>query len=234
MLNLQAADESVSRTPSTNFTVVHMKHDILRRSSVGVMATNRSQSTTVPGASNQAYGVDGNFSFFEKSDHGRLLVPKSLTEGRSYDNDSYQGRFDYAPDAWGVRLDYLKVGDNYDPEVGFTRRDNFRRSYGSARFSPRPRGSKRVRRYTTEATLEYLVNGADQLESRSRGARFDTEFQNSDTFTVDFNNSYELLIRPFTVSPGVIIPPGGYGFSDVTTTYSIRAAAASCPRATNT
>jgi len=58
------------------------------------------------------------------------------------------------------------------------------------------------------------------LVSRARGARFLTEFQNSDMFQAEVNNSYELLVRPFTVSPGVAIPVGGYGFTDSTFSYS--------------
>ena len=46
-----------------------------------------------------------------------------------------------------------------------------------------------------------------------------TEFQNSDQFSVDVNDYYELLVRPFTVAPGVIIPIGGYGFTDSTVSY---------------
>jgi hypothetical protein len=41
---------------------------------------------------------------------------------------------------------------------GFVRRDDFKRTFGSLRFSPRPRGSKRVRKYTAEANIEYFVN----------------------------------------------------------------------------
>jgi hypothetical protein len=218
-LNLQAGDEAVSKTPATNFTAVRIKRDILRRSSIGLLATNRSQSTVVPGASNFAYGVDAAFALFQDVYAGGYWA-RSQTEGKNTDNDSYQGRFDYNADRYGMKVDYLKVGDNFNPEVGFTRRDNFRRSFASARFSPRPRGSKRVRKYAVEGTLEYLVNGFDQLETRQRGARTMIEFQNSDTFSVEMSNNYELLPRPFTVSPGVVIPAGGYGYSDVTTAYA--------------
>jgi len=216
-MSLETGNESVSNTPTTNFTVLRLKKDILRRSNIGAIVTSRSESTVVPGTSNQAVGVDGSFSFFQDLNAGGYYA-RSQTAGLNVDNDSYQGRFDYAPDRYGVRLDYLKVGDNFNPEIGFTRRDNFRRSFASARFSPRPRASRRVRKYTTEATLEYLMNGADQLESRQRGGRFNIEFQNSDAFSVEVNNNYELLIRPFTVS-GVVIPTGGYAFSDVTIAY---------------
>jgi hypothetical protein len=208
----------VSQTPTTNFTVARVKRDILRRSSVGAMVTNRSASTVVTGGSNQAYGLDGTFSFFQDLNLGGYWA-RSQTDGVTTDTDSYQGRFDYGADRYGVRLDYLKVGDNFNPEVGFVRRDNFGRTFGSLRFSPRPRRSKRVRKYTWEGTVEYLESGASQLESRQRGGKFGAEFQNSDVFAVEVNNNYELLVRPFAVSPGVTIPVGGYPFSDFTTTY---------------
>ena len=36
LMNIQTGEESLSQTPSTNFTVVRVKRDILRRSSVGL------------------------------------------------------------------------------------------------------------------------------------------------------------------------------------------------------
>ena len=96
------------------------------------------------------------------------------------------------------------------------RRDNFRRSFASARFSPRPAASKRVRKYTWEGTFEYLVNGAGSARERaSASGRFIDRVPEQRQFTVDVSDNYELLVRPFTVAPGVIIPGGGYGFSDV-------------------
>ncbi|MFN7918330.1 MAG: hypothetical protein U0Q55_23510, partial [Vicinamibacterales bacterium] len=218
-LNLQAGDEAVSGTPSTNFTAVRVKRDVLRRSSIGVLATSRSASAVVPGASNQAVGVDGAFSFFQDLYAGGYFA-RSITQGRNQDNDSYQGRVDYNADRYGMKVDYLKVGDNFNPEVGFTRRDNFKRSFASARFSPRPKGRSRVRKWALEGTLEYLTNGASQLETRQRGARAAVEFQNSDMFTLEANNNYELLLRPFTVATGVAVPVGGYHYSDTTVSYA--------------
>jgi len=217
-LNLQTADEDISKTPQTNFTVLRIRRDILRRSVIGAMVTNRSQSTVVPGASNLAYGVDGNFSFLDDLTMGGY-VAQSDTDGRTTDNQSYTARFDYAPDKYGFRADYLKVGANYLPEVGFVNRTNFSRSFASARFSPRPRGSKHVRKYTTEGTFEYLESGAGYLETRNAAARFMVEFQNSDQFSVVTTDRYERLVQPFTVSPGHPIPRGAYSFNDAIVTY---------------
>ncbi|HWI16319.1 MAG TPA: hypothetical protein VNT81_01140 [Vicinamibacterales bacterium] len=118
-----------------------------------------------------------------------------------------------------MRLDYLKVGANYSPEVGFTNRTNFQRSFASARFSPRPVGSRWVRKYTWEGTFEYLKNGAGFLETRNVAGRFLTELQNSDLISIVAADRYEFLSRPFTVSPGHTIPRGGYGFNDIVATY---------------
>ena len=84
------------------------------------------------------------------------------------------------------------------------------------RFSPRPRNIRRVRKFTWEAGLEYLVNGAGDLETRQSSGRFNTEFENSDQFTVEANDTYEMLVDPFTPVPGAIVRPGSYDFQDVT------------------
>ena len=62
MLNIQTADEPATGAPATNFTVLRLKRDVLRRSSIGALFTGRSVSTRGTG-SNQAYGVDGTFAF---------------------------------------------------------------------------------------------------------------------------------------------------------------------------
>ena len=57
------------------------------------------------------------------------------------------------------------VGDNFNPEIGFLRRDDFRRTFVQAQFSPRPASIDAVRQFTWGGSLEYILNGAGQLES---------------------------------------------------------------------
>lgn len=42
-----------------------------------------------------------------------------------------------------MQVEHLAVEDNFKPEVGFLRRDDFRRSFGTLRYSPRPAGRHR-------------------------------------------------------------------------------------------
>jgi hypothetical protein len=225
VVNIQTADVD-DLAPAANFTVLRVKRDILRRSSIGAMFTNRTatppdRTSLQPRGSNQAFGLDAAFSLFQNVTAG-AYVAQTETPDFASDNDddrSYQGRFDYAADLYGVRVEHLHVGRNFNPEVGFVRRRDFDRSYLLARYSPRPASMPAVRKFTWEGSLTYLENGAGQLESRLVTGRFNVELENSDQMTVDVRNDYELIVRPFTVS-GVSIPTGQYTFSDVIASYS--------------
>ena len=221
VMNIATRRDTLSSTPRTDFTVVRVKRDILRRGSIGLLFTDRTASTVVAGSGNQAYGADAGLSFYQNVNVGGFWA-RSVTDGRHADNDSYQGRFEYTGDRWGAQAQYMKVGANFNPEVGFVRRANMRRSYGLAKFAPRPRVRfKSIRQFTYQSTLEYIENGAGQLETRIQNGRFAVERQNSDLFSVEVANDYELLVRPFTVSKGVVIRPGGYTFNQATVSYAM-------------
>ena len=217
MLNIQTADEPLSGTPPTNFTVIRVKRDILRRSAIGAMVTSRSVSNIAAG-SNQALGVDAAFSFFQSVTMDGY-VARTWTPGVERDQGSYQGRFDYTADRYGARLEQVSVGDNFNPEVGFVRRDNFRRTFGSARFSPRPTSIPTVRKFTLDGSIEYIVNGSGAVETRRQTGRFVVELETSDQFTVEASRDYEWLVRPFAIGRGVTIPGGGYQFTNGQATF---------------
>ena len=222
VMNIQAGDESVSGTEPTNFTVVRVKRDVLRRSAIGAMLTNRSLSNTGTG-SNQGYGLDGAFSFFQNLSTGGYWA-RTHTEGRESDDQRYQGRVDYSADRYGARAELLDVGRNFNPEVGFVRRVDFQRSFGQLRFSPRPRNMKRVRKFTWDGSGEYIVNGAGSVEASVQNVHFGTEFENSDQISADVTRDHERLLQPFTI-PGsaLTVPRGGYTFTDLQASYGFGA-----------
>ena len=217
MLNMQTREEPDEQvpvnqlpTPSTNFSVIRVKQDILRRSSVGAILTNRSVAQNGFG-SNQTYGLDAGFAFYSN-----LFVnaywAKTRTEGLDGDDTSYRGQLDYIGDRYGVQLERMAVGDNFNPEVGFVRRDNMRRSLGRFRFSPRPASIPSIRKFSWQGTVDYIEDGAGALETRDLDGEFAIEFQNSDRFSVGITDNYERLLAPFPIAPGVRIPVGEYDF----------------------
>ncbi len=220
-LNIQTGDEMVSGTPGTNFTVLRVKRDLLRRSSIGALLTSRSVSLDGAG-SNQAYGADANFSFFDSVNFLGYYA-RTRTTGVTGRDASYQARFDYGADRYGFELDHLLVEDNFRPDMGFLRRDNFRRTSVSGRFSPRPQSIESVRQFVLEASLDrFRTADAGWLETRQQQVALQTELENSDQFGVRLSDSYELLQKPFRPSGGgVTIPVGDYDFTEMRLTYAL-------------
>ena len=218
-LNIQTDDEVISGAEATNFTVVRLKRDVLRRSSVGALMTNRSVSLSGPGSS-QTIGADGTFSFYENVNLVGYAAKTNTPDFPGRDA-SYQGRFLYTGDLVGYEADHLVVEDNFMPEVGFLRRDNFRRSYTSGRYSPRPQSIDAIRQFRLEAALDYTV-AADTgtVETRQTQLGFLTEFETSDRVGVSVAENYEYLDRPFELNPSVALPIGGYRFRDVEAKYT--------------
>ncbi|MGH7680216.1 MAG: DUF5916 domain-containing protein [Gemmatimonadaceae bacterium] len=217
-MNIQTGDESVSQTDRTNFTVLRVKRDVLKRSAIGVMATNRSVAANDTG-SNQAYGVDGSFGLAQNVSVGTYWARTNST-GVSGDDQSWQGRFDYNADRYGAKAEVLEVQRNFRPDVGFLRRTDFRRSFAELRFSPRPKTIKAVRKFTWMTQAEYVENGAGQLETRSFSGGFMTELQNSDQISIDVNRNHEFLRVPFTPAGSpASIPVGAYDFDDMGASY---------------
>ena len=218
------APQGTAGAASTNFTVVRLKRDILRRSAIGALFTNRSVSVVGEGAgANRVFGADATLAFYENvSVVG--YVARTQTPGFEGRDASFQGQFIYAGDRYGATAEHLVVEDNFIPEVGFLRRDNFRRSYLAGRFSPRPASLEAVRQFRLEASYEHILT-ADTgiLETKQSQVGFNTEFETSDRLGLTFADNYEFLVQPFEPGPGVVLPVGGYGFRDVEATYQIGA-----------
>ena len=218
-LNIQTDDEPTVGALATNFTVIRLKQDILRRSRIGGIYTRRSVSLEGDG-SNEAYGLDGAFSFYDNVNFNGYYA-RTRTPRLTGDDTSYQAAFTYDGDLYGVQVDHLLVSEHFNPEVGFLRRDDFRRTFVAAQYSPRPRSIEAVRQFNVGGSLDYIENGAGQVETRLAQLRFNTELENSDQLSVDVQRSYELLTEPFEITSDETIPVGGYSFQDLFLSYEM-------------
>jgi hypothetical protein len=219
LLNIQAGDVPSLDVKPTNFTVFRVKRDILRRSNVGVMYTRRASGLTSQGL-NQVYGMDASFSFYESVGLSSYYA-RSETPGLDGRDASYRGRFEYSADRYGLELEHLVVEPNFKPEVGFLRRTDIRRSFAQARFSPRPKSSKLIRKVGFDASLDHVTNTANRLETREAQVQNRVEFQSGDSWSSEYSHVFEYLPEPFAIAEGVTLPAGGYGYQEIRTTYQL-------------
>jgi hypothetical protein len=219
LLNIETGRSDLVSAEPTNFSVVRVRRDVLRRSTIGFIGTNRSPGPGATGA-NQAFGADATFAFHENV-AAKAYYARTRTPGKEQDDASYLGEFSYTPDRYGFVVQHLAVGKNFLPEVGFLNRSDFRRHFASARFSPRPKRQQIVRKFSYEASVDVIGNGGYRLESREAQAAFSGDLQNSDRFSLEYSNNFEHLVAPFSISTDVAIPAGSYQFQSLKGTYAM-------------
>lgn len=142
-------------------------------------------------------------------------IAASQTKDRTGDPIDYRGNFAYNTDRYGLQVDRTVVGPDFNPEVGFLTRLNFRRTFASARFSPRPKQNRVIRRYSYEGSFNYESDNTNRLQSREAQADWRLDRQNIDVFHVEAFRNFERLTKPLALATGVTVPIGSYGFSHV-------------------
>jgi hypothetical protein len=220
VLNIQTKESEAAGAEATNFSVLRVRRDILRRSAVGFIATHRSVSETGH-HENQVVGVDTSLAFFENVTINSYYA-RTRTPGRRGDDASYLAQFAYEADRYGLNAEHLSVGDAFNPEIGFLRRESFRRTYLQSRFSPRLRSSESVRKVSGEGSFDYITDApARELQAKEVSALFRIDFQSSDQLSFEHSREYELLPARFQISPGVFVPAGGYDYHLTRATYNL-------------
>ena len=217
-LTVRTDDKPAANAVATTFSAVRLKRDVLRRSSIGAIATGRWPAASL-GDSSAVAGLDADLRFFSNI-QAQMYWAKSASARRTGDDTSYRGRFAYGGDRYGFGVDHVNVGANFNPEVGFVRRSDAATTSASARFSPRLRRSRLIRRLSLESGLEYITNAAHrQLQDRGSSASFGIEFNSSDSVDVTVNRRHEVLPANFTIAPGVIVPRGDYDYGSIGVSY---------------
>jgi hypothetical protein len=208
VINIQTKAGTDRNVPATNFTVARVRRDILRRSAIGAILTSRSDTLGGRGSA-QAYGVDAAFAFYENLEF-QAYFAQTRNPGVDGNDTSFRARMEYDSDLWGVTVDRLGVGANFDPSVGFMRRRDVQRTFVQSNYTPRPASLDSIRQFTIQGQFQYAENNARQLETREFEGQFQIEFENSDELQVQYADGYELLPLDFEVARGVTVPEGGY------------------------
>jgi hypothetical protein len=210
VLSIQSDEYPAAGSLATNFSVVRLKRDFLRRSSIGAIFTGRSVGDNGQGG-NATYGVDGTFAFFDNLAVNTYWA-QTTRDGMSGEDTSYRAQLDYQGDRYGVTVEHLAVGKNFDPQLGFVRRRDLYKELGAFRFSPRPKRNGVVRKYSWAMSFYNLTNSTGRLETRNTDTQAEIQLQNSDKFFLGYTQNYEFLPFAFPIAGHVTLPVRGYDF----------------------
>ena len=197
-----------------DFLVLRAKRRILRQSYFGGLYTGR--NVRDEGGVPTLHTMGADFLLATSTFRGN----KNLSVGGFYLNTTnpadtgasaaFGANVDYPNDVWNATVSYREIQENYYAAVGFTPRVGFRRLNPALDFSPRPRNSRLVRRYSFGASVSQQNDTADnRLLNRDWDFRvFQMDLQSQDTFQVHVLPTYERLDRDFPISPGITLPKG--------------------------
>lgn len=214
LLNIATEDVSAAGVPQTNFSAVRVKRDILARSNIGFIGTYRNNNIDNTG-SNSLFGVDGNFTFFENVNVNTYYA-QTDTPGLERGNTSYRGAIQYDADLYGFEAEHMLIDPDFNPEMGFLRRDDFRKTRVGGRYSIRPASIEMLRKVDFEARYDLFetITGGE-LESEILEAESRIRFESGDFGNVSYTHNVEALFEEFEITDGLFIPVGQYSFDRV-------------------
>jgi hypothetical protein len=189
-----------------NFAVGRLRKEVLGRSYVGAMATNRQGN----GARNTLLAADARFTFFE---HLNVmgLVARSEDSRITTNQWATQLGAEWRADLFEAGANYIDIDPQFTAGVGFVRiRERLIGVRGSLR--PRPR-RWRVRQFELTPSTVWYHDAQRVLRSRDGTLLVATAFQTGDRLELSYRNSYERVVRPFPIGPGVLLEPGEYDWN---------------------
>ncbi len=204
--------------PATNYSVVRVKQDIFKESSVGMIAVSKLK----PGQQNYVYGTD--FNYFNSHFRGDKNISFGGAVAQSYTSDSAQKTglasrvfFDYPNDFIEFSAVWDRSGQGFNPEVGFQRRNAYQLFNADFRIKPRPKKIPWIQQFVFKLfdVNYYIDDKTHHLQSfwsEFRPLGFTT--RSGEYFEFNIQRKAENLTEDFNIYDNFIIPEGEYWFTD--------------------
>jgi len=223
----QVKTRETSSLNSEDFSVIRLKQNFWKESSVGVLYTRRhtgnGNEINPPLPNRNTLGVDLtlNTSTFLKNQNLQFQAfaifhnPNTLNEINNsiWDRSARGIRINFPNDPWSGSLSYREFGNWYDPAVGFSRRNSFRRVEPRIRFSPLLEKSSVIRELQWEISFENLMSlDWKRLTQNIRLTPLSIRFESGDEISYQIIKNFESLEYDFNIlgDNSVIIPTGDY------------------------
>ena len=213
VMSIQTASRGDS-VLTTNYSVARVRQDLGNQSSIGAIVTSK----LLNGRYNIVYGADFTYSTSKIFNDKNLIINGAVAQSQTSDsinqrNFSYKFSLSY-PNDW-IEYDLAIVGiqQNFNPEMGFLRRNNYRMYYTELQFNPRPKFWPFFRNLNLKPLdINYYVNEeTNQLESifyELRPFGFVTRSGEVTEFNVQW--LFDRLEEPFELLDTIVIPEGEY------------------------
>ena len=203
--------------PGNKFTVARVSQELPNRSSIGMIFTDRDGdgSFLVPEADdkNRAYAVDGRWGIGDNLSLDAWFA-KTDTPGLNDNDTAFSVNGDYSTSSWDARLSYTEVEQNFNPEVGFLSRTDYRHAEVFLQRRVRNDNWEKVLELRPHFTYRSFWKFDGFNESRVFHVDMPIEFRSGASLHLIVERTRDGVIDPFEIVDGVIVPAGTYDHTD--------------------
>jgi len=213
-LNMQT--EKHADLPSENFNVIRLRRQVMNPYSyIGGMVTSRIGNNNLW---NTAYGIDGIFRLF-----GDDYL--SVKWAQSFENDKPNNIIALDPSIFyvnwnrrgdeglGYNLSFSRSGDDFNPGIGYVRRNNYTRLGDRVQYGWFPGEASKLNNHRIFVEgITYINNTDGRIESSEIGPGWDFTTDGGTAGSISFRQSIENVITPFSLSADAHVPSGRYAF----------------------
>jgi hypothetical protein len=232
-LNIQADDIEDARGnnigSANNFSVLRVQREV-GRSSYGAIFVNRQGfgEHAVDEDWNRAYGVDANIQVSSNQRFSAFLARTDTPEDRKTGpkGSDYSGRgfYNYTDNLWQISAGYSQVGDNFNPEVGFSATPRLPPSEFRAVFGPQPKKVEWIRRVNPHISYNSFWGFDDILQTEMWHIHpFEIQPKQGGRFGIFYDINKDNPTVPFVVfnrdGRSVVIPAGQYTWGQTAFEY---------------
>ena len=211
---------------SEDFSLLRLKKNFLKESSIGMLYTRRhtnNENITNSIKDRNTLGLDltlntSNFLTNKNLQFQAFAVihnPDNSDDITSeiWDRSSRGFRFNFPNKPWSSSISYREFGHSYNPAVGFVTRNSFRRVEPRINYSPLIENSEFIRELTWELSFENLMNLKwNKMTQNIRLTPLSIRFESGDRISYQVTKNYENLDFNFNIlkDGSIIIPIGDY------------------------
>lgn len=189
--------------PTTNYTAVKIKRDIFTNSNIGLMVLNKQSSSDVY---SRAIGSDAFFAFTRE-----FIINGFIAKSFSPIDQSKEWAGNIGlilnKDWLDVSVRYTYIDTLFNPEMGFIRRGNIRKTDGSVAFT-KWINNDYFKSISLVSSILYTTDHHNVLETRENEVDVWVTAKSGDFFSIGFNKDYDFLpynqrIRNIVIEKGI-------------------------------
>lgn len=206
-MTVQAAKDQEIALPSVNYTVASVQRKIWDRSNISAIVVNKqafqdslgTDFTLAPNQWNRTIGMDFNYASADSKWNGKAYYHRTWDQNQLDSTYSIGAEAELNTYRWSVRSSFRTIGANFNPEVGFVRRTDYKQNQATVNYKFYPKGGIIQ---THGPGLDYDILGNQQYGVTDWDANilYDISFRNTATFRMRLRRQFTYLFDSFDPS----------------------------------